>query len=41
MSRPEIQNNVKTGAFNTNYLEQGEGFPIMFIHGSVRSIRIC
>ena len=34
MSRPEIQNNVKTGAFNTNYLEQGEGFPIMFIHGS-------
>lgn len=34
MSRPEIQNNVKTGKFETNYLEQGEGFPVIFIHGS-------
>lgn len=34
MSRPEIQNNVQTGEFKTNYLEQGEGFPLIFIHGS-------
>lgn len=34
MSRPEIGKSVKTGAFTTNYLEQGEGFPLIFIHGS-------
>lgn len=34
MSRPEIQNSVQTGEFTTNYLEQGEGFPLIFIHGS-------
>lgn len=32
--RPEIQNSVKTGKYMTNYLECGEGFPIVFIHGS-------
>lgn len=34
MGRPEVQNSVKTGQFTTNYLEQGEGFPLLFIHGS-------
>ncbi|WP_425539682.1 alpha/beta fold hydrolase [Microaceticoccus formicicus] len=34
MTRPEIQNNVKTGQFETNYLEDGKGFPLIFIHGS-------
>lgn len=34
MSNPEIVNNIKTGSFNTNYHDLGEGDPIMFIHGS-------
>lgn len=34
MKKAEIQNNVQTGAYKTNYLEQGEGFPVIFIHGS-------
>jgi len=34
MSRPEIQNSVQTGAYRTNYLEQGSGDPLIFIHGS-------
>lgn len=34
MTRPEIQKNVKTGKFDTNYLEQGKGYPLIFIHGS-------
>lgn len=36
-SRPEIGKNVKTGDFNTNYLETGEGnpgTPVVFMHGS-------
>ena len=32
--RPEIQNSVMTGPYKTNYLEQGEGYPLVFIHGS-------
>ncbi len=37
MTRPEIQKNVKTGNFSTNYLEVGEetgALPLIFIHGS-------
>lgn len=34
MERPEIGKNVKTGKYTTNYLEQGEGYPLIFIHGS-------
>lgn len=34
MTRPEIGKSVQTGNFTTNYLEQGEGFPLIFIHGS-------
>lgn len=34
MNRPEVQNSVKTGKYTTNYLEQGSGFPLIFIHGS-------
>ncbi len=34
MSNPEIAKNIKTGSFNTNYHDVGEGEPIMFIHGS-------
>lgn len=36
-SRPEIGKNVKTGDFNTNYLEAGEergGIPVILMHGS-------
>jgi len=31
---PEIANRIKTGSFNTNYHDIGEGEPIIFIHGS-------
>ncbi|XPV69570.1 MAG: alpha/beta fold hydrolase [Halarcobacter sp.] len=31
---PEIANSIKTGSFNTNYHDIGEGEPIIFIHGS-------
>ena len=34
MSNPEIANNIKTGNFNTNYHDLGNGEPVMFIHGS-------
>jgi 2-hydroxymuconate-semialdehyde hydrolase len=34
MERPEIGKSVETGAYRTNYLELGEGFPLIFIHGS-------
>lgn len=34
MNKPEIQNNVATGSYHTNYLEAGEGNPLIFIHGS-------
>ncbi len=33
-ANPEIANNIKTGAFNTNYHDQGEGAPVFLIHGS-------
>ena len=32
--RPEIANNIQTGAFKTNYQDLGEGYPIVFLHGS-------
>ena len=31
---PEIANNIKTGSFNTNYHDLGEGEPVIFMHGS-------
>lgn len=34
MSNPEIANSIKTGEFDTNYHDLGEGEPIIFIHGS-------
>lgn len=34
MSNPEIVNSIKTGSFNTNYHDMGEGETILFIHGS-------
>ncbi len=34
MSNPEIVNSIKTGDFNTNYHDLGDGEPIIFIHGS-------
>jgi len=33
-SRPEIANSIKTGTFTTNYHDLGQGFPVMFLHGS-------
>jgi len=32
--RPEIANSVKTGEFMTNYHDLGDGYPIVFLHGS-------
>ena len=32
--RPEIANSIQTGAFVTNYHDLGEGYPIVFLHGS-------
>ena len=32
--RPEIANSIKTGNFETNYHDLGEGFPVVFLHGS-------
>ncbi|MCL2826510.1 MAG: alpha/beta fold hydrolase, partial [Eggerthellaceae bacterium] len=32
--RPEIANSVKTGTFMTNYHDVGEGYPVVFLHGS-------
>lgn len=34
MSNPEIAKSVKTGNFNTNYHDLGEGEPVIFMHGS-------
>lgn len=34
MSNQEIAKSIKTGSFNTNYHDIGEGEEIMFIHGS-------
>ncbi|HHW95490.1 MAG TPA: alpha/beta fold hydrolase [Mogibacterium sp.] len=33
-NRPEIAKSIKTGSYKTNYHDQGEGFPVIFIHGS-------
>lgn len=32
--RPEIANSIKTGSFNTNYHDRGEGYPVVMLHGS-------
>jgi 2-hydroxymuconate-semialdehyde hydrolase len=34
MSKAEIANSIKTGSFNTNYHDQGDGFPLLLVHGS-------
>lgn len=34
MSNPEIANSIKTGNYNTNYHDLGEGEVVLFIHGS-------
>ncbi|MFV0393730.1 MAG: alpha/beta fold hydrolase [Coprobacillaceae bacterium] len=34
MSRAEIAKNIKTGTFNTNYHDEGTGFPLLLVHGS-------
>lgn len=31
---PAIANRIRTGSFETNYHEAGEGFPLLLIHGS-------
>lgn len=33
-TRPEIANSIRTGDFNTNYHDIGEGFPLVLLHGS-------
>ncbi|WP_434509654.1 alpha/beta fold hydrolase [Desulfitobacterium sp. AusDCA] len=33
-TKPEISKSIKTGNFITNYHDQGEGFPVLLIHGS-------
>ena len=32
--RPEIANSIQTGRFTTNYHDVGEGYPVVFLHGS-------
>ena len=32
--KPEIAKSIKTGDFNTNYHDVGEGFPLLLAHGS-------
>lgn len=32
--RPEIANSIQTGAFQTNYHDLGDGFPVVLLHGS-------
>lgn len=32
--RPEIANSIQTGAFQTNYHDVGQGFPVVLLHGS-------
>lgn len=33
-NKPEIAKSIQTGNFVTNYHDEGEGFPVVFIHGS-------
>ncbi|OPL08671.1 MAG: 2-hydroxy-6-oxo-2,4-heptadienoate hydrolase [delta proteobacterium ML8_F1] len=33
-TKPEIAKKVKTGHYNTNYHDEGKGFPVLLIHGS-------
>ena len=32
--RPEIANSIQTGQYKTNYHDLGQGFPVVFLHGS-------
>lgn len=32
--RPEIANSIQTGAFQTNYHDVGQGYPVVLLHGS-------
>ena len=32
--RPEIENSIQTGSFQTNYHDLGEGYPLVLLHGS-------
>jgi len=32
--RPEIANSIQTGPFKTNYHDVGQGYPVVFLHGS-------
>ncbi len=34
MNKPEIGKSVITGDYTINYLEEGKGYPLIFIHGS-------
>jgi len=34
MSKPEIATKIKTGDYITNYHDEGQGFPVLLIHGS-------
>lgn len=34
MQKPEIGKSIKTGSYNTNYHDQGNGFPLLLVHGS-------
>lgn len=33
-NKPEIAKTIKTGSFNTNYHDEGKGFPVILVHGS-------
>lgn len=33
-NNPEISLSIKTGSFNTNYHDYGQGFPLLMLHGS-------
>ena len=33
-TKPEIAKSIKTGNFMTNYHDEGEGFPLLLVHGS-------
>ena len=34
MTKLEIAKTIKTGSFNTNYHDEGSGFPLLLVHGS-------
>ncbi|MEA5117495.1 MAG: alpha/beta fold hydrolase, partial [Propionicimonas sp.] len=33
-TKPEIANSIRTGDFQTNYHDEGTGFPVTLMHGS-------